>query len=57
MVNRRAISQSAGPPVRQAVLDTAASEFPSEVTKLAQSIMAQGDPVYGHPVSASVKAA
>ncbi|WP_375305664.1 NAD-dependent epimerase/dehydratase family protein [Bradyrhizobium sp. A11] len=47
MVNRRATSLSAGPRVRQVVLDTAAVEFPSEVTKLAQSIMAQGDPVYG----------
>lgn len=46
MVNRRAISLSAGPRVRQAVLDTAAAEFPSEVTKLAQGMMAKGDPVY-----------
>jgi len=47
MVNRRAISLSADPRVRQVVLDTAAAEFPSEVTKLARSMMAQGDPVYG----------
>ena len=47
MVNRRAISATADARVRQVVLDTAAAEFPSEVTKLAQIIMAQGDPVYG----------
>ena len=47
MVNRRAISLSAAPRVRQVVLDTAASEFPSDVTKLAQSMIAQGDPVFG----------
>ena len=46
MVNRRAISQSADPRVLQVVLDTAAAEFPSEVTTLAQSMMAKGDPVY-----------
>ena len=47
MVNRRAISLSADPRVRQVVLDTAAAQFPAEVTKLAQSMVAQGDPVYG----------
>ena len=47
MVNRRAISLTAGPRVRQVVLDTAAAQFPAEVTKLAQRMMAQGDPVYG----------
>jgi hypothetical protein len=33
--------------VRQAILDTATVQFPAEVTKLAQSMIAQGDPVYG----------
>jgi uncharacterized protein YbjT (DUF2867 family) len=47
MVNRRAISLSADPRVREVVLDTAAAQFPAEVTKLAQSMVAQGDPVYG----------
>src|SRR5450432_267529 len=47
MVNRRAISLNADPRVRQVVLDTAAAQFPAEVTKLAQSMVAQGDPVYG----------
>src|ERR1700693_3883394 len=47
MVNRRAISLTADPRVRQAILDTADAQFPAGVTKLAQSIGAQGDPVYG----------
>jgi len=47
MVNRRAISLSADPRVRQVILDTADAQFPAEVTKLAQSMVAQGDPVYG----------
>ena len=47
MVNRRAISAAADPSVRQVVLDTAAAQFPAEVTKLAQRMIAQGDPVYG----------
>lgn len=46
MVNRRAISLNAAPRVRKVVLDTAAAEFPSDVTKLAQSMIAQGDPVF-----------
>jgi uncharacterized protein YbjT (DUF2867 family) len=29
------------------ILDTAAAQFPAEVTRLAQSMVAQGDPVYG----------
>jgi nucleoside-diphosphate-sugar epimerase len=57
MVNRRAISEAADPRVRTVVLDTAAAQFPAEVTKLAQSMIAQGDPVYGRPALASVKAA
>ncbi|NEU99331.1 hypothetical protein [Bradyrhizobium uaiense] len=46
MVNRRAISLSADPRVRQVVLDTAAAEFPLEVTKLAQILIVPGDPVF-----------
>ena len=47
MVNRRAISLTADPRLRQVIVDTAAAQFPAEVTKLAQSMIAQGDPVYG----------
>jgi hypothetical protein len=47
MVNRRAISPAADARVRQVALDTADAGFPAEVTKLAQSLVAQGDPVYG----------
>ena len=47
MVNRRAASLIAGPRVRQVILDTAAAQFPAEVSKLAQDMVAQGDPVYG----------
>jgi len=47
MVNRRANSLTADPRVRQVILNTAASQFPTEVTRLAQSLVAQGDPVYG----------
>ncbi|VIO72983.1 hypothetical protein CI1B_46320 [Bradyrhizobium ivorense] len=46
MVNRRAISLRAAPRVRQVVLDTAAAEFPSEVNKLAQSMLGQAGPVF-----------
>jgi uncharacterized protein YbjT (DUF2867 family) len=52
MVNRRAIplettSLTADPRMRQVILDTAAARFPAEVTRLAQSLVAQGDPVHG----------
>jgi uncharacterized protein YbjT (DUF2867 family) len=47
MVNRRAIALAAGSRVRQVILDTAAAQFPAEVTRLAQGMVAQGDPVYG----------
>ncbi len=47
MVNRKAISLPADARLRQVILDTAAAEFPAEVTKLAQEMLAQGDPVYG----------
>lgn len=46
MVNRRAISPTADPRVRQVILDTAAVQFPADVSKLAQSMVALGDPVY-----------
>jgi uncharacterized protein YbjT (DUF2867 family) len=47
MVNRKAISPSADPRVRRVILDTAAAQFSTEVTKLAQRMVARGDPVYG----------
>jgi uncharacterized protein YbjT (DUF2867 family) len=47
MVNRRAIPAPTDPRVRQVILDTAAAQFPREVTTLVQSTIAQGDPVYG----------
>jgi uncharacterized protein YbjT (DUF2867 family) len=47
MVNRRAISPTADTRVRQVILHTAAVQFPAEVSKLAQSMVALGDPVYG----------
>jgi hypothetical protein len=47
MVNRRAVAPIADPRVRQVILDTAAPQFPAEVAKLAQSMVAQGDPVHG----------
>ena len=46
MVTRRA-APTADPRVRQVILDTADAQFPAEVTRLAQSMVAQGDPVYG----------
>ncbi len=47
MVTRKAISLTAGFRLRQVILDTAAAPFPAEVTRLAQGMVAQGDPVYG----------
>ena len=47
MVNRKATSQIADHRVRGMIQDTAAAEFPAEVTRLAHSMVAQGDPVYG----------
>ena len=47
MVNRRAIDPGAGARVRQVVLDTAAAGFAADVTTLARSLFAQGDPVCG----------
>ena len=47
MVNRKAIPLTANHRSRQVILDTAAAQFPAEVTKLALSMVALGDPVYG----------
>jgi uncharacterized protein YbjT (DUF2867 family) len=47
MVNRKSISLTADPRLRQVILDTAAPQFSADVTTLAQSTVAQGDPVYG----------
>src|SRR5271154_6330102 len=47
MVNRKAIPLNANDRLRQVILDTAAAQFPAEVTKLALSMVALGDPVYG----------
>jgi len=47
MVNRRASTLPADARVRQVVVDTAAARFPDEVTALARSLAALGDPVYG----------
>jgi uncharacterized protein YbjT (DUF2867 family) len=47
MISRKAISLTVDPRVRQVVMDTAAARFPSDVTTLAQSMVARGDPVFG----------
>jgi len=47
MVNRRVISLSGDPRVRQVIVDTAAPQFSTDVTMLARTMVAQGDPVYG----------
>ena len=47
MVNRRAVSLNADARVRQVILNMADARFPTEVTELAQSTVAHGDPVYG----------
>jgi uncharacterized protein YbjT (DUF2867 family) len=47
MVNRKATPLTAGHRLRQVILDTAAAEFPAEVSTLARSMLALGDPVYG----------
>src|SRR6476469_7073165 len=46
MVNRKTISLTADPRLRQVIFDTSATQFSVEVTMLAQSMVAQGDPVY-----------
>jgi uncharacterized protein YbjT (DUF2867 family) len=47
MVTRRVIAVAADPRVRQVMLDTAAARFSEEVTTVAQTMVAQGDPVRG----------
>jgi uncharacterized protein YbjT (DUF2867 family) len=47
MVNRRAVPAIADPRARQVVLDTADAAFPVAVTKLAEDLVGQGEPVYG----------
>jgi uncharacterized protein YbjT (DUF2867 family) len=47
MVGRRRTSLNADARVRQVMLDTANAEFPTEVTRLAQGMVAQGGAVYG----------
>jgi hypothetical protein len=47
MVNRREVSLTSDPRVRQVIMDTADAQFPAEVTRLAQRMVALGDPVCG----------
>ena len=47
MVNRKATPLTADHRLRQVILDTAAAEFPAEVSTLARSMLALGDPLYG----------
>ena len=47
MVNRKAIPLTVNPRLRQIILDTSSAQFPAEVTSLARSMAALGDPVYG----------
>ena len=47
MVNRKTSALTIDPRVRQVIADTAAARFPGDMTTLARSMVAQGDPVYG----------
>lgn len=47
MVNRKSIPLTANDRLRQVILATADPQFPAEVTRLALSMAALGDPVYG----------
>jgi uncharacterized protein YbjT (DUF2867 family) len=47
MVTRRFVAITADPRVRQVMLNTAAGRFSEEVTAVAQTMVAQGDPVRG----------
>src|ERR1700761_4889914 len=47
MVVRKAASPGGDARVRQVICDTAAAEFSDEITKLAQDMAAQGEPVFG----------
>ena len=47
MVNRRSIAPAEDSRLREVVLDTAAAQFPADVTTLARSLVEKGDPVWG----------
>jgi uncharacterized protein YbjT (DUF2867 family) len=47
MANRKTIPLAADSRVRQVIFDTAAVDFAADVRALAQSLVTQGDPVYG----------
>lgn len=47
MLNRTPTSPPPDRRLREVIVDTAADGFPDEVTRLAKSMVAQGDPVYG----------
>jgi len=47
MITRKPVSPTADPRMRQIVMDTAAAQFPADVTTLARSMVAQGETVYG----------
>jgi hypothetical protein len=47
MVNRRPRSLTPDPRLREVIFDTADTQFSAGVTRLAQSMVSQGDPVYG----------
>jgi uncharacterized protein YbjT (DUF2867 family) len=47
MVNRREVSLTGDPRMRQVIMDTADAQFPAEMTRLAQRMVALDDPVYG----------
>jgi uncharacterized protein YbjT (DUF2867 family) len=47
MVTRNPRASGSMPSVRQVTLDTASTRFPADVTALAQSLVAHGDPVWG----------
>jgi uncharacterized protein YbjT (DUF2867 family) len=47
MVNRRASPLTGDSRVRPVTMDTAAAQFQTEVTTLAESMVVRGDPVYG----------
>ena len=47
MVNRKPAPLNPGDRLRQIILNTASPQFPADMTKLATSMVALGDPVYG----------
>src|SRR5580698_3788126 len=46
LVNRRAIPLAADARLRQVIMDTGASNFAGEITEVARSCSAQGEPLY-----------